>query len=170
MTDIILPKSKSETGGKENWEKVIIPDSMSQKEQSKLYPDFFNKFSSKIKDLESDVVDIKKEIDKNNAIIREQSSKNIEIIGIFSAILALLIIDVSIIKSAESFLPAILLVISLTCSISIFAVLIHSFFSSSSENKLKTKHFWIPMVILILLTIIGIVSFIFKWSWSMWKS
>lgn len=49
MKEIILPKSNSETGGKpkEDWETIVIPESMSQTEELKLYPEILNKFGGK---------------------------------------------------------------------------------------------------------------------------
>lgn len=162
MKEIFLPKSETETGGEtpRTWEKFIIPDSMSQKEELKLYPDFINALSKEIKNLQSELADTKKEIKSFDDKLREQSNKNIEIIGIFSAILALLIVDVSIIKSAESFLSAILLITALTCSIAIFAILIHLFFSPPCKVKFG-KYFWIPFGILSILIIVGIVTHVF---------
>jgi len=173
MEELINPKiPKSDTGSPlpDGYEKYAIPPSLTTEDRIKVVFESLNNIVNKEIELDKKISDSDKKIEEYKKDIDRQSSKAIEVIGIFSAILALLIIDVSIIKSAESFLPAILLIISLTCSMSIFAVLIHSFFSSSSENKFKTKHFWIPMIILIFLTILGIASFIFKWSWSMWKS
>lgn len=173
MEELINPKiPKSDTGSPlpDGYEKYAIPPILTTEDRMKIVFESLNNIVNKEIELDKKISDSDKKIEEYKKDIDRQSSKAIEVIGIFSAILALLIIDVSIIKSAESFLPAILLIISLTCSISIFAVLIHSFFSSSPENKFKTKHFWIPMTILILLTILGIVSFIYKRSWSMWKS
>ena len=106
MKEIILPKSSTDTGGKpssDDWEKFVIPDSMSQKEELKLYPDFINKLSEKIRDIEFKLIETSKEIKSYDEKLREQSSKNIQVIGIFSAILALLIIDVSIISHCHRF-------------------------------------------------------------------
>lgn len=164
MKEIILPKSKSDTGGesRENWEKVVIPDSMSQKEELKLYPDFINKLGEKVRDLEVKLEDTNKEIRSFDEKLREQTNKNIEIIGIFSAILALLIVDVSIIKSVDSFLSAILLITALTCSVTIFAILIHLFFTPSDKIKFG-KNLWIPVGILILFIILGTVAYFKNW-------
>lgn len=164
MREITLPKSQSDTGGasSENWEKVVLPDSMSQKEELKLYPDFINKLSEKIQGIESKLVDTNKEIKSYDDRLREQSNKNIEIVGIFSAILALLIMDVSIIKSVDSFLSAILLITALTCSIAIFTILIHVFFTPPDKIKFG-KYFWIPISILILFIILGVVARVQSW-------
>ncbi len=83
--------------------------------------------------------------------IVKQNSRNIEIIGIFSAVLALLIIDINIIKAAPNFLAAILLISGLTASLLIFASLIHSLFAYD------TKTFWIGIIIIGILTSAGII-------------
>jgi hypothetical protein len=170
MKEIILPKSKSETGGElqTGWEKYVIPDSMSQKEELKLYPEFISRLSTKIQDVEIKLDEVSKKTKEYDEKLREQTNKNIEIIGIFSAVLALLIIDVSIIKSVNSFLQAILLILALTCSIAIFAILIHIFFIPSDKTKFSKIIFWIPFVILFVLILLGILAQFFNWSWNNW--
>jgi len=170
MREIILPKSKSETGGElqAEWEKYVIPDSMSQREELKLYPEFISRLSTKIQDIEIKLDEVSKKTKEYDEKLREQSNKNIEIIGIFSAILALLIIDVSIIKSVGSFLQAILLISALTCSIAIFAVLIHIFFTQSDKTKFSKIIFWLPFAILFILIFLGILAQVFNWSWNNW--
>ena len=166
MKEIILPKSSTDTGGKpssDDWEKFIIPDSMSQKEELKLYPDFINKLSEKIRDIEFKLIETGKEIKSYDEKLREQSSKNIQVIGIFSAILALLIIDVSIIKSVRYFLSAILLISGLTFSMIIFLSLVHIFFSPEEKNKITKKYFWIPFAGLGILICIGILAYFKQW-------
>ena len=89
--------------------------------------------------------------------VNEQRNRIPEVVGIFSAIIALVLIDVSVIKSAESFLAAILLIIGLTCTVSIFALLIHKLFAKSEGSVVNFgKYFWIPIGIQIILLIIGI--------------
>jgi len=169
MKEIILPKSKSETGRglQAEWEKYVIPDSMSQREELKLYPEFISRLSTKIQDIEIKLDEVSKKTKEYDEKLREQTNKNIEIIGIFSAVLALLIIDVSIIKSVNSFLQAILLISALTCSMAIFAILIHVFFSPSDKTKFSGKIFWIPFVILFILIVLGILAQVFNWSWNL---
>ncbi|MFC5682410.1 hypothetical protein ACYE2N_11465 [Flavobacterium sp. MAHUQ-51] len=89
--------------------------------------------------------------------IKNQSTRNIEVIGIFSSVLALLIINVNIVASAKDILSAILLIIGLTASVSIFALLIHYFFNTHVLNPLN-KFFWIPVTVLGLLLIVGILA------------
>ncbi len=165
-----MPKSNSETGGKpkEDWEKFVIPESMSQTEELKLYPEILNKFGEKIKDTESDLVKVKEKIELYNEKIVDLTNKNIETIGVFSAILALLIIDVSVVKSATSFLSAILLIASLATVLSIFAILIHILFVPVDKQRLSSKILWLPISLLIFFIIIGILSEIFNWPWAYW--
>lgn len=115
-------------------------------------------FASRINELIDKISDLNSKIRAQEGELKNQSSRNVEIIGVFSAILALLIIDVSIIKSVSNFLAAILLIVALTCSLSIFALLIHSFFGSR-ENRGVGIHFWIPVGILILLVLVGLFSY-----------
>ncbi len=107
----------------------------------------FNNQKEIINDQKNDIKAIK-------ADLENQTNRIPEIVGLFSAIIAIVLIDVSVIKSAQSFLGAILLIISLTCSIAIFAVLIHSFFSPDDKSEFG-KSFWVPISILIIFVIIG---------------
>lgn len=159
MKEIFLPKPKTDTGGKisDELDKFVIPDNMSQKDELDLYPEFLSKLSEKIKEICEEIININKKINENEIWMREQSNKNIEVIGIFSAVLALLIVDVSIIKSETSFLLEILLITALTCSVAIFAILIHVFFTPSDKIKFG-KYIWIPLGILILFIILGMIS------------
>ena len=105
------------------------------------------------------IYDQKEDIKEYRKDQKDQASKSIETIGLFSAILALLIIDVNIIKSADSFLAAILLIVALTCSMAIFAVLIHSFFSPDEKEKFGKMPFQLPMAILIGLILVGTICY-----------
>ena len=163
MEELLIPKETS-TGSPSSekyLEKVVYPTSMSADDVAKLHQDILQKVVRKEADLESKIDNYKSLVDNYKLELDRQSTKSIEIIGIFSAILALLIIDVSIIKSVDSFLSAILLIVALTCSISIFSVLIHSFFAP--EDKIKFgKYFWIPNIILIGLIILGLLLYFFN--------
>ena len=65
---------------------------------------------------------------KLDAKLANQQNNFIEIIGIFSAILALLLIDVNIIKSANDWKKALWLMAGMTVSISILIILIKVLF------------------------------------------
>lgn len=172
MEELINPKIlKSDTGSPlpDGYEKYAIPPSFTNDDKMKLVFGSLNNIVNKEIELEKKISDSDKKIEDYKKDIDRQSSKAIEIIGIFSAILALLIVDVSIIKSVDSFLSAILLIIALTCSISIFAVLIHTFFAP--EDKIKFgKYFWIPNIILISLVILGLLLYFFNINISKIKS
>lgn len=112
---------------------------------------------------------LKEENDKNKDEIVKQSSRNIEIIGIFSAVLALLIIDVNIVKAAPNFLAAILLIAGLTASLLIFASLIHSLFAHDiKKQSLNTKCFWTGVIVIGILIAAGILFHVF--GWDLYKS
>lgn len=87
----------------------------------------------KIKGLDKKIKDLDEKIESAkgsfNSELKSQSFKNIEIIGIFSAILSFIIIDVNIVKSAESLYSAMVLMFSMALILSLFAVLIHKLFS-----------------------------------------
>ncbi|GHV27555.1 hypothetical protein AGMMS4952_09430 [Spirochaetia bacterium] len=95
--------------------------------------------------------------------INESSNKNIEIIGIFSSVIALLILNIGIIAIANTFLKAMLFIVALTASLSLFALLIHSLFNKNNACKLS-KYFWIPFSILIVLLLLGIWTEISNWA------
>lgn len=164
MEEFISPKiPKSDTGSPllEGYEKYAIPPSLTTEDKIKVVFESLNNVVNKEIELEKKIGDSDKKIEEYKKDIDKQSHRAIEIIGIFSAVLALIIIDVSIIKSVESFLSAILLITALTCSVSIFAILIHQFFVPEDKTKLG-KYFWIPISMLIFLVILGIVLFLFN--------
>lgn len=165
MEEFISPKiPKTDTGSPlpEGYEKYVIPPSTTTEGKMEIILGSLNSVVNKEIELEKKINDSDKKIEEYKKNIDKQSSRAIEIIGIFSAILALLIIDVSIIKSVDSFLSAILLITALTCSLIIFVVLIHSFFVPSDKKKLG-KAFWIPIGILILFIILGIIAYQKLW-------
>ena len=113
-----------------------------QEESIKKQTDNFNTYADEIKNLKKD--------------LENQKNRIPEIVGLFSAIIALVLIDVSIIKSAQSFLESILLICALTCSIIIFAVLIHLFFAPADKIKFG-RLFWVPILILVGFIFLGII-------------
>ena len=64
-----------------------------------------------------------------NDKLEKDKNSSIEIIGLFAAIMGLIIININIIKSAKTYLESISLIIGLTFAMSFFASLIHIFFS-----------------------------------------
>ncbi|QZT38710.1 hypothetical protein K5X82_07370 [Halosquirtibacter xylanolyticus] len=82
--------------------------------------------------------------------LKSATHKSFEIIGLFSSVMALLIINVNIVSSSHSLPSAIVLIIGLTCSVSVFAGLIHILFGANNINKLLL---FAPHFILLLLLI-----------------
>jgi hypothetical protein len=169
MSEYYIPKTS--TGGeaspdRPDWEKVVTPETLSQQDELKLQPEFLKRVSSKVALMDDDLKLIKKDFEIYKDKLLEQSNRNIEIIGIFSSVLALLIIDVSIIKSANNFLSAILMISSLACVMGTFAFLIHFFFTPEDKFKASIHKIWWPISILIAFIILGILANVLHWSWA----
>lgn len=162
MNKITIPILDASTGESTSippgFENVVIPDGMSAEDQIKLQQGFLQNIVNKEMELESRLNEYTGKVEDYKKEIEKERSRNIEIIGLFSSVLALLIVDVSVIKSVESFFTAILLIVSLTCSMAIFAVLIHTFFTPTDKNKFSWS-FWLPTSILMILLVLGIVTF-----------
>lgn len=126
------------------------------KEAAKQWGSVDEQFKKEINNIRKSINNLKKDNKKNKEEIVKQGSKNIEIIGLFSAVLAMLIIDVNIIKSAPYFLAAILLITGLTSSLMIFASLIHRLFSCQQNKDVGSVSFLMGTAILVLLIIAGI--------------
>jgi|GEM_PF-6369706 len=124
------------------------------------YNDKIFKYGELLKDYSNEIEKQKSELGDIRDDVEKQRDRIPEIIGIFSAIIALVLIDVSIVKSVETFLAAILLVVALTCSMAIFAILIHSLFSG--ENKIKKNYLLIPVSLLGILVFVGVVAYFLK--------
>ncbi len=103
-------------------------------------------FEKNIKDLKSEINTVKDDA-KNEAV--KQSQKSIEVIGIFSALLSFIIVDVNIIKSAETLFSALVLILSTAIILFLFAVLIHILFSPEDKIKLSKLVVWFPIIALI---------------------
>ena len=167
MDEIIIPKTEDTGTGNigknlpEGFVRYSLPDSFTDSEKIKIALEVITPITTKIIELDKKSSKQEKKLIKYKEDSIKQGSKNIEVIGLFSAVLALLIIDVSIIKSVDAFLNAILLISGLTCSVSIFAILIHIFFSPDDKIKFK-RYFWIPFIILSLLVLVGIIAYIYK--------
>ncbi|MBS2213291.1 hypothetical protein KEM09_17890 [Carboxylicivirga mesophila] len=118
---------------------------------------YLNSIKVEQKRLEESIKKSNDELDRIKGEIKSQASKNIEVIGIFSSVIALLIINVNIVLSATDILSAILLIIGLTASISVFALLIHHFFNTNGVSKLN-EYFWIPALVLSALLVVGLLA------------
>lgn len=115
------------------------------------YKKQFDIYEESIRNQKIEIKNIKEDLEK-------QKNRIPEIVGLFSAIIALVLIDISVIKSAPTFLAAILLITSLTCSVAVFATLIHSFFASNDKIKFG-KFFWIPVGLLIFFISLGVLAY-----------
>lgn len=176
MIELIRPNSSVGQGTPVGYEKISIPESAKDlKYIQQLIKEnegaisrtvdyeyqLFSSIQKKQQDLEQTIENYRNEVVRLSEESKSQSNRNIEVIGIFSSVIALLIIHVGIISSADTFLKAILLSVSTTCTISIFAILIHSFFSN---NCIKISKLIItPLVILAALLLIGICAEVFDW-------
>lgn len=150
------PNSSSATTTTTTTTPPVNTSTQQQQPNSNIY-NYLNHIQNQQTNLENRINDSNQELTKIKDEIKNQSSRNIEVIGIFSSVLALLIINVNVVLSATDILSAILLIIGLTASVSIFALLIHHFFNTHIPNTLN-KLFWIPILILGLLLIFGIVT------------
>ncbi|HXE96194.1 MAG TPA: hypothetical protein VN642_07305 [Dongiaceae bacterium] len=92
--------------------------------------------------------------------LKDSTNKGLESLGIFAAILAVIIINVKIIESATSFLSAMLLMSTLTCSMITFTSLIHFYLSPNSNNQKLGLGFWLPMSFIFLLIVLAFVTHI----------
>lgn len=160
MKEIIMPQN---TGTQSDtlpigYTKLAVPESLQEKDRIELFYEQLQAVVKKQIEIEQTIDKYKKDVLEYSQDIKRQSNRNIEIIGLFSSVLALLIINVNIITNANSFFTSIMLIIALTSSIAIFSILIHSFFNNEMCLKIN-KFFWIPITILILLLIFGLIAF-----------
>src|SRR5680860_413737 len=128
MDEFIMPNSKTQTGAPDipmGYEKFVVLSGLNVDEKTRLTMEFLQNVANKEIEIESKLKNQDAKVEEYKKQIETRSFKGIEIIGVFSAILALLIIDVSIVKSVDSFLAAILLISALTCFIIVFITLIH---------------------------------------------
>lgn len=121
-------------------DRFVIPEGISEVDQAKLHQAFLQALIFKVAALND-------KVDQNIATLNGQSNRSIEVIGIFSAIVALLIIDTNIIKSADNFSHAMLLLVGLTSSLVVFVALLHTFFNPDANSR-PPKSFWLAISIL----------------------
>ena len=86
--------------------------------------------------------------------LNTQQNNFLEIIGLFSAVIALIIINVIIVKSNENFFKSICLIIGLTCAMIMFSNLIHIFFAKKIITMLL---FIISGILLLIMLILGFI-------------
>jgi uncharacterized membrane protein len=152
-------KLPSETGG------VSLPSDFQTKQETgtgndgqsatfDLFARDLNETKRELDSLEKSVDSLKTETENMSKTINklnEQSNRNIEVIGIFSSVIALLIMNVTIITKADNLLNVMILIIATACIVIIFASLMHYFFNPTA-NKLS-RIFWISMAVLAALLI-----------------
>lgn len=109
-----------------------------------------------IESVEKKINDIKKELEKYKEAYNKQVFRTVEIVGVFSSVVALLVVNAGIVNSADTFLKASILIAGLSSVIIIFASLIHFFFNVDEKRKLGAS-FIVPFCILILLLIAGLI-------------
>lgn len=158
-------RPEGELGGTGRPEKLDYSDYIPwknkvEKDLKKMDEDLKDIREKDLKDIGEKINQAKKDLGRHERDLEIQKNRVPEIVGLFSAIIALVLIDVSIIKQAPTFLAAILLITALTCSIAIFAWLIHLFFSPKDKIKFK-KYFKIPIIILIILIVGGGILYIY---------
>ncbi len=98
----------------------------------------FNKTRQQISSLRETLHKVQLDLASEKAKADLQNNRNIEIIGIFSSILALLIVNTTIISKVESFRDAMGLVVALTATLAFFATLVHEFFGTSLSAERTT--------------------------------
>lgn len=161
MKEIIMPPSTDSGTPMDNlppgYKKYAVPESLQEKDQINLFYEQVQAVVRKQIELEQTISRYKNEVDEYSKDLKKQSNRNIEILGLFSSVLALLIINVNIVINADTLFTSIMLIIGLTSSVAIFSLLIHRLFDSES-GKLFNKTFWIPVSLLIILLIFGAIS------------
>jgi len=115
----------------------------------------YQTFTADLKESNKDLNSINDRLDRFRDELRSQNTRTIEIIGVFSAVLALIIIDVNIIKSAQNFTELISLIIALNASIAIFIGLISAMFAHKENSFFRNASFWSGIIILIILMVVG---------------
>lgn len=128
--------------------------------KTKLDTYFYNRLIELDKKLNELDGTLNNKINSFDTKLKDSTNRGLESLGIFAAILAVIIINVKIIESATSFLSAMLLMSALTCSMITFTSLIHFYLSPSSINKNLGKGFWIPMSFICILIIIAFITHI----------
>lgn len=109
-----------------------------------------------IKSMRAELFDIKKELEKYKEAYNKQVFRTVEIVGVFSSVVALLVVNAGIVNSADTFLKASILIAGLSCVIIIFASLIHFFFNVDETRKPGISLI-APFCILIGLLIAGLI-------------
>ena len=114
-----------------------------------------------IESVEEKISDIKNQLEKYKEAYDKQLFRTVEIVGVFSSVVALLVVNAGVVHSADTFLKASILIAGLSSVIVIFASLIHFFFNANEKRKPGVSLI-VPLCILICLLIAGlIVEFVY---------
>jgi len=116
-----------------------------------------NSIKESIESVRGELFGIKEEFEKYKENYNKQVFHTVEIVGVFSSVVALLVVNAGIVNAADTFLKASILIVGLSCVIIIFASLIHFFFNVGETRKLGVS-FFAPLSILILLLIAGLIA------------
>lgn len=109
-----------------------------------------------IESVRGELSGIKEEFEKYKENYNKQVFHTVEIVGVFSSVVALLVVNAGIVNAADTFLKASILIVGLSCVIIIFASLIHFFFNVDERRK-PGASLIAPLGILIGLLIAGLI-------------
>lgn len=132
--------------------------------KEKLKTDLDNYFYNRLIELDKKLINLDIKFDNKSTYfeksLKDSTNKGLETIGIFAAVLAVIIINVKVIESANSFLAAMTLMTSLTSTMIIFTSMIH-FYLSPNDKKSLGYGFWIPMTFNCILIFTAIITHIY---------
>lgn len=153
--------TESTAGADIDTDKKFIKDFEASLEKNQYKRTLDEYFYKRLIDLDKKLINIDSEFAAKmrefDTKLTENTNKGLESLGIFAAVLALIIINVKVIESANTFLSAMLLITTLALVLMIFTAMIHYFLSPNRRDCLG-KFFWIPIGILSSLLVIGIVT------------
>ncbi len=147
--ELIVKSSKEEIEAYKDILEKKIKEEIDEKTQTSI--------KESIKSVEGELSGIKEEFEKYKENYNKQVFHTVEIVGVFSSVVALLVVNAGIVSAADTFLKASILIVGLSCVIIIFASLIHFFFNVGETRKLGVS-FFAPLGILILLLIAGLIA------------
>ena len=147
--ELIVKSSKEEIEAYKDILEKKIKEEIDEKTQTSI--------KESIKSVEGKLSGIKEEFEKYKENYNKQVFHTVEIVGVFSSVVALLVVNAGIVSAADTFLKASILIVGLSCVIIIFASLIHFFFNVGETRKLGVS-FFAPLGILILLLIAGLIA------------
>mgnify|MGYP001483006930 CR=1 FL=1 len=161
--DIIIPQTGSAPQTiPQGYQIRSVSDTLQDAEKVSIFADQVQAVVKKQIELENTIERYRELAEKSTKEFVNQSNRSIEVLGIFSSVIALLLLNIGVIAYSDTFIKAVILIIGMTCSISIFVILIHSFFGNSTK-RLDVR-FWVPFGILMILLIVAIFASVFDWK------